>query len=139
MSFAHGSTSVFQLGTAGTPATPVAISAFLTSVSIPLEVGAATVTTMGATAQSYIPALEDATISIEGRFHTTVHTQLAALRRIPNVAFVYGPAGSTATFPRYTGNCILTSYEVSGSADADDVVSFSAELQVTGPITIGVF
>lgn len=139
MAFVHGSISVFQLGTAGTPGTPVAITTFLTSVGFPLEVGAADVTTMGATSKSYIPALEDATISIEGRFHTTVHTHLAALRRVPSVAFVYGPAGSVAGSPRYTGNCILTSYEVSGSADGDDAVSFSAELQVTGLVTIGVF
>lgn len=137
MSFVHGSNSSFSLGTAGTPATPVAITTFLSSVGFPMEVDAAEITTLSATAKSYIPGLENATISLEGRFHTTVHTQLAALRRVPNVAFVYGPAGTTTGLPRYTGNCILTNYEVSGGVD--DAVGFTAELQVTGAVTIGVF
>ena len=137
MSFAHGSAGVFQLGTAGAPGTPTAISGFLNSVSFPLEVETAEITTLGATAKTYLPGLEDATISIEGRFHITVDAHLNGIRRLANISFVYGPAGSGVGSPRYSGTCMLTSYEIEGGVD--DAASFSAELQVTGAITRGVF
>jgi len=137
MAITHGSRAVFQIGTAGTPATPVDISTSLSSVSFPIEVETAETTTLQATAKSYIPGLEDATISLEGRFSTTIDAHLAALRRIASVAFVYGPIGSTAALPRYSGNCTMTSY--SFEAGLDDAVTFSAEFQVTGAVTRGVF
>lgn len=135
--FIHGSAGVFQLGTAGAPGTPTAISGFLNSVSFPFEVETSEITTLGATAKAYLPGLEDATISIEGRFHTTVDAHLNGIRRLANISFVYGPAGSGAAAPRYSGTCMLTSYEIEGGVD--DAATFSAELQVTGAITRGVF
>ena len=137
MSFVHGSVGVFQLGTAAAPGTPTAISTFLTSVSFPFGVDTAEITTLTATAKSYLAGLEDATISIEGKFHTTVDAHLNGIRRLATIAFVYGPAGSTTGSPRYSGTCMLTSYEVEGGVD--DAASFSAELQVTGSITRGTF
>ena len=137
MSFVHGSVGVFQLGTAATPGTPTAISDFLNSVSFPFEVETAEITTLGATAKTYLPGLEDATISIEGRFHATVDAHLNGIRRLANVAFVYGPAGSNVGSPRYSGICMLTGYDTTGSVD--DAVTFSAEMQVIGAVVRGVF
>ncbi|MBT9177530.1 MAG: hypothetical protein DDT20_01864 [Firmicutes bacterium] len=137
MSFVHGSASVFLLGTAATPGTPVAITGFLTSVSFPFGVDTGDTTTLGVTAKTYIPGLEDATISIEGKFHPTVDAHLLGIRRRGDVAFVYGPAGSAAGSPRFSGTCMLTSYDFEGSVD--DVSSFSAEFQVSGPVVRGAF
>lgn len=137
MSFVHGSRAVFQLGTSGTPATPVAISEFLNSVGFPRERETGETHGFGATAKSYLPGLGDATISLEGRFHTTIDAHLAGIDNVPVVAFVYGPGGSASGAIRYSGNCILTSYEP--ETGVDDVASFSAELQVTGAITRGVW
>ncbi|MBT9177503.1 MAG: hypothetical protein DDT20_01837 [Firmicutes bacterium] len=135
MAFVHGSAGVFQLGTAATPGTPTAISAFLTSVSLPFSVDTGETTTLGATAKTYLAGLEDATISLEGKFHATVDAHLNGIRRRADVAFVYGPAGSAAGSPRYSGTCMLTSYDVEGGVD--DVATFSAELQVSSSVVRG--
>jgi len=137
MAFVHGSVGVFQLGTAATPGTPTAISAFLTSVNAPFSVDTAETTTLGATAKSYLAGLEDSTISIEGKFHVTIDAHLNGIRRLANIAFVYGPAGSAVGSPRYSGTCMLTSYNPEGGVD--DVASFSAEFQVTGAVLRGAF
>jgi predicted secreted protein len=137
MSFVHGSVGVFQLGTAAAPGTPTAISSFLSSVSFPFSVDTAEITALGAAAKSYLAGLEDATISLEGRFHATVDAHLNGIRRMSNISFVYGPAGSGAGAPRYSGTCMLTSYDISGGID--DVATFSAELQVIGAVTRGTF
>jgi len=137
MSFVHGSRAVIQFGTAGTPGTATDISQFVTSVGFPFSVDTAEITALGATAKSYLAGLEDATISIEGKFHATVDAHLIGIRRIANVAFVYGPAGNTAGLPRYSGTCMMTSYEV--EAGVDDAASYSAEFQVTGLVTRGTF
>jgi hypothetical protein len=47
------------------------------------------------------------------------------------------PEGSTSTYVKYTGECILTSYEKSGAIG--DVVTYSAEFQVTGAVTRGTY
>jgi predicted secreted protein len=137
MAFVYGSKAVFQLGTATAPGTPTDISAYITSVSFPLEVGTADVTTLGATAKSYMAGLENATISIEGKFDPALDAHLSGIRRMSNIAFVYGPAGSTANSPRYSGTCMLTSYEV--ETGVDDAATFSAEFQVIGLVTRGTF
>ena len=51
------------------------------------------------------------------------------------LSFEYGPEGSTAGDAKYTGECIMTSYEKSGAVG--DVVTYSAEFQVTGAVTRG--
>lgn len=137
MSFVHGAVGFFQLGTAAAPGTPTTISTFLSSLSFPFAVEAAEITTLGATAKAYLAGLEDATISLEGRFHATVDAHLNGIRRLANIAFVYGPAGNTTGAPRYSGTCMLTGYDIEGGVDG--VASFSAELQVTGAVTRGVF
>ncbi len=47
------------------------------------------------------------------------------------------PEGSTSTYVKYTGEAILTSYEKSGAIG--DVVTYSAEFQVTGAVTRGTY
>lgn len=137
MSFVHGSRAVFQLGTSGAPGTPTDISSMVSSVSLPFGVDAGEITSLGATAKSYLAGLEDATISIEGKFHSTLDAHLLGIRRLANISFVYGPAGSVAASPRYSGTCMLTGYSI--ETGVDDVASYSAEFQVIGAVTRGVF
>ena len=137
MSFVHGSRGHIALGTASVPGTATDISLYVTSVSFPFGVDTAEITALGATAKSYLAGLEDATISIEGKFHATVDAHLNGIRRLATIAFVYGPAGSTTGNPKYSGTCMLTSYDV--ETGIDDAVSFSAELQCVGSITRGAF
>ena len=51
--------------------------------------------------------------------------------------FTYGPAGNTAGMVEYSGNGILTSYNIGN--DISGEVRFSATFQVTGGVTRGTF
>lgn len=136
MAFSHGSKAVIKFGTSSTPNTPTDISAYVTSVSAPFGAETHEVTTLGATSKSYIPGLKDSTISIEGKFDPTVDAHLAGIVGL-QVAFEYGPQGSTTGNVKYTGNCICTSYEPETPVDAE--ATFSAEFQVTGGWTRGTY
>ena len=134
MAFAHGSQAVLKLGTVSQPTTPVDISQYLNSVTDSFSRDSAETTTFGKTAKTYIPGLKDGTISAEGRFDPTVDAQLYALFDQGTIVdFEYGPAGTSAGSPKYTGQCFVTSYEV--ETPVDDVGTFSLELQIVDNVT----
>jgi len=136
MAFVHGKSADFRLDDSG--GTLRDISAFLEDVSFPRSIETAETTTFGSSAKSYITGLTDATISISGKFDATADGYLAGVvGQAATLSFQYGPAGTTAGNIKYTGECIMTSYEV--SATVGDVVTASAELQVTGSITRGTY
>jgi hypothetical protein len=135
--FRHGKSAVFKIGSSGAPGSATSISDALTDISFPRSIETAETSAFGSSAKTYVVGLSDATISISGTFDATYDAQLAGLAGVDGVAFEYGPAGSTSTFVRYTGNCVLTSYEV--TAGIGDVIQFSAEFQVTGAITRGTY
>lgn len=131
MAFSHGSKAVAKFGTSAVPATPTDISAYLTSASAPRSADTHDVTTFGDTSKDYIPGLLDGTISIEGKFDPTVDAHLAGILAL-QVAFEYHPQGVVTGTPKYTGNCICTSYEPDTPVDSE--ATFSAEFQVTGNV-----
>ena len=130
--------SVFKLGNHAVPGTPVDMSTYLTSVKMPRKADTAETTTMGNSSKSHLAGLKDGTISVEGKFDPTVDAWLAALLgdTVP-VSFEYGPAGTTAPAPKKTGTCICTAYDITGGVG--DAVGFSAEFQITGVVTDGVY
>lgn len=138
MAFTHGKKSKFEIDNSSGTLTD--ISAFCDEVSLSRDIETAEVTTFGDNAKEYIIGLSDATISVSGKFDaagsSTVDAVLAGiLGQEASTSFAYTPGGGTesSTNPKYTGECYLTSYEVSGSVG--DVTSFSASFQVTGAIT----
>ena len=132
--FRHGKSTVFKVDNAAGTLTD--ISNTLTDVSFPQSVETAETTSFGSSAKTYIVGLTDSTISVSGNWDATVDAHLAAiLGQAATVSFEYGPEGSTSTFIKYSGEAIVTSYEKSGAIG--DVVSYSAELQVTGAVTRG--
>ena len=134
--FRHGKSTVFKVDNAAGTLTD--ISNTLTDVGFPQSVDTAETSTFGSSAKSYVVGLTDSTLSISGNFDATVDAHLAAvLGQAATLSFEYGPEGSTAGFVKYTGECILTSYEKSGAIG--DVVSYSAEFQVSGAITRGTY
>ena len=89
---------------------------------------------MSGSAKTYITGLSDASISISGLFDATADGYLAGVvGQAATLSFEYGPTGSTSGMVKYTGECIMTSYEVSSSVG--DSVQASADLQVTAAIT----
>ena len=134
MAFVHGKSAAFKLDNAA--GSLVDYSAYLEEVSMPRSIETAETTTFGSSAKSYITGLSDATISISGKFDSAADaTLVAVLGQAATLSFEYGPAGSTAGLIKYSGECIMTSYEI--GASVGDVVTASVELQVTGVITRG--
>lgn len=139
MSFRHGRSSYFQLDNSA--GSLVDLSNRLDEVSISRSVETGEITTFGANAKSYIVGLADGTISISGKFHSDIdaHIQgvIAALSAgtLASASWQYRASSATAsaTNPQYSGEALITSYEVSSSVS--DVVTFSLELQITGDVT----
>lgn len=132
MAAAHGSKAVFTVQDSGSVVRD--LSAYLTSAGMPRSGDTSEVTTLGSSAKSYIPGLVDGTIPIEGPFDGTVDGYLSGLLGYATArAFVYQPQGTTTGLPKYTGTCILTSYEP--TTPVDDAGTFSAEFQITGAVT----
>ena len=132
--FRHGKSTVFKVDNSGGTLTD--ISNTLTDVGFPQTVETAETTSFGSSAKTYIVGLTDSTLSVSGNWDATVDAHLAGiLGQAATVSFEYGPEGSTSTYIKYSGEAILTSYEKSGAIG--DVVSYSAEFQVTGAVTRG--
>jgi len=134
--FRHGKAAVFKVDNAAGTLTD--ISNTLNSVSFPREAETLETTSFGSSDRTYVVGFKNQTISVEGSFDATVDTHLAAiLGQEASVSFEYGPEGSTSTYTKYTGECLMTSYET--SAGIGDIVSFSAEFQITGAVTRGAY
>ena len=134
--FRHGKSTVFKVDNSGGTLTD--ISNTLTDVSFPQTIETAETTSFGSSAKTYIVGLSDSTFSVSGNFDATVDAHLAGiLGQAATVSFEYGPEGSTSPNVKYTGECLMTSYEKSGAVG--DVVTYSAEFQVTGAVTRGTY
>ena len=128
--FYHGKSTNFSLDDTG--GTSRDISDVLVSVDFPEIVETGETTAFGATSKSYIVGLRDATISISGLWDATVDGYIIGTEPATRT-FIFGPAGSTSGYVKYTGECILTNYSV--SSPVADVVTFSLDLQCTGGVT----
>ena len=134
--FRHGKSTSFKVDNAA--GTLTNISDTLTDVSFPQTIETAETTSFGSSAKTYIVGLSDSTVSVSGNFDATVDAHLAGiLGQAATLSFEYGPEGTTNGLTKYTGECIMTSYEKSGAVG--DVVTYSAEFQVTGAVTRGTF
>ena len=128
--FHHGKSTNFSLDDTG--GTSRDISDVLVSVDFPEIVETAETTAFGSTSKSYIVGLRDATISVSGIWDATVDGYIIGTEPATRT-FIFGPAGSTSGYVKYTGECILTNYSV--SSPVGDVVTFSLDLQCTGGVT----
>lgn len=134
MAFVHGKDSAFKLDNASGTLTD--ISTYVNSVDFPETADVAETTTLGDSSKSYIVGLKDATLSIAGLWDSTVDGILGAVvGQSATLSFEYSPEGTTGGNIKYTGECILTSY--SQSSPVGDVVSYSADFQVSGAVTRG--
>lgn len=138
-SFKHGKNTVFKITDTGD--TLQDISDVLDDASASQERDTAETTAFGDGDRTYIAGLRDGTISVSGHFDNdadSVHQVLTALlNQDAPTAFEYGPQGSATDDPKASGDCLLTSYEVSGEVSGK--VSVSAEFQISGGITWSTF
>jgi predicted secreted protein len=128
--FVHGKATNFSLDDTG--GTSRDISDTLTSVDFPETIDTAETTAFGSTSKSYIVGLRDATISVSGLWDATIDGYIIGTEPATRT-FIFGPAGSTSGYVKYTGECILTNYSVSNPVG--DVVTYSIDLQCTGGVT----
>jgi predicted secreted protein len=139
--FKHGKNAHFAID--GTAGTLVTISNTLNEISLPREVETAETTAFGQNDKTYITGLADATISLSGMFDATTDALIAGdianlkSGSVSSLSFEYGPAGSASAQPKFTGEALITSYEV--SSPVGDVITYSLELQVTGGVTGSTF
>ncbi len=133
MAFNHGSVAIFKVDDAG--ATLRDLSTYLKNAGLARSADTAETSALGTTAKTYVVGLVDATIPIEGMFDPTVDGYLSGLLGFGPTDFEYFPAGEPvgATKPKFSGQCILTSYEV--TTGVDDMATISGEFQVTGAVT----
>ena len=131
--FVHGKSTDFELD--DTSGTSRSLANTLTSVDFPEVIDTAETTAFGATSRSYIVGLKDATISVSGLWDSTVDGYIMGGTEPSTRTFIFGPAGSTSGYVKYTGECILTNCSVSNPVG--DVVTYSLDLQCTGGVTRG--
>jgi len=138
MAFKHGKNASFKVDNSGGTLTD--ISSYLNEVSLPrsIETGETTSFQTAGGAKTYVVGLNDSTVSIKGTWDATLDAHLAGiLGQDASVSFEYGPEGTATGAVKYTGEGLMTSYET--SSPVADVVTFSAEFQVTGTVTRGTF
>ena len=115
--FVHGKSTFFSIDDTG--GTVRDISDTLTSVDFPETIDTAETTAFGATSKSFIVGLRDATISVSGLWDATVDGYFIGTEPASR-SFVFGPAGNTGGYVKYSGEAILTSYSVSSSSKSVD-------------------
>ena len=132
--FAHGKSTDFAIDDTGGSSRN--ISNTLTDVSFPQTIDTAETTAFGSSNKSYIVGLKDTTISVTGLWDATVDAYLSGTEPASR-SFIFGPAGSTGGNVKYTGEAIMTNY--SQGNPVGDVVTFTADFQVTGAVTRGTY
>jgi len=132
MAFVHGKDSVFKVDNSGGTLTD--ISSYVNSVDFPETADVAETTTLGDGSKTYIVGLKDSTLSVAGLWDSTLDGILGAvIGQSATLSFEYSPEGTGSGAIKYTGECILTSY--AQNSPVGDVVSYSADFQVSGDVT----
>ena len=128
--FTHGKEAVIKVADSG--AVLRDLSSVLNTATLSREVETAETSALGSDDKSYIPGLRDATISVEGMADTTTSGYLEGVLG-GSTTFEFYPAGEDPGNVKYSGACILTSFET--AAELGGAVTVSGEFQVSGAIT----
>jgi len=132
VAFSHGSKATFKLDNSAGVLQD--LTAYITSIQMPVEIDTAETTVLNKTSKTYIPGLIGRTISLEGKWDSTLDAHMDGIKQLIGT-FQYAPAGgpASASKPYYAGECMLTKYEPDTSVD--DAASWSAELQITDDVS----
>ena len=136
MAFVHGKKAYFAIDTSSGGSLG-AIDGFLNDVSLSRGFDTAETTTFGNDSKTYLIGLQDTTISCSGFFDSTldgyIAAHLAATDTTISFEFRANEGSVSATNPKFTGECFITSYDISPAVG--DTVPISIEFQVTGDVT----
>lgn len=133
MAFGPGKSGVFKIDDSG-GGTLTDISAYCTSVQLQTPQGSYDTTTLGNSSKTFINGLAEWSIQVDGLYDATVDGYLAPIDSASRSIEFY-PAGTPvgATKPKFSGEVLKTSYQVTDPVDG--VVPFSLTLQGTGTLT----
>ncbi len=136
MAKVHGKNAHFELTDTG--AQTRNLSTFITNVELDDALDTAETSAFGPEDKTYVQGQKGHTLRIQGQYDPTASTGPdAVLSGLANgtvtSTFIYGPGGSTGGLVKYTGVGIVTSYNV--SSPIAGVVTFNADIQVTGAVT----
>jgi len=109
------------------------ISSYLDDAQVSANVDSAETTTFGKTAKTYIPGLEDATLSLSGKYDgsaAAIDALISALIRQPDQQFLWLPGGDGFGNHAFAVQGALTKYDV--HAPVSDVVSVAMDAQADG-------
>ena len=138
----HGKDSVFSIEDSAAT-TLRDLSSQLTNVAFSRSNDNHDNTAFGSEGHTFQNGLTNGTITLTGWADTTASTgtltvldSLVGLDSI-TVGWEYGPLGSVTGAVKYTGECVLTSLDVSDPVA--DLVSFTCQLQISGDVTKGTY
>lgn len=138
----HGHLSYFALeDSAGT--TLRNLSPFITAVTFEQDNDQHDITTFGAEGHMFQVGLTNGKITLAGFWDKTAlvgtDTVLQSLvgYDVNTMTFNYGPEGNTTGKMKKSGECVLVNY--TESDPVADMVTFTATLQISGSVSIGVF
>lgn len=135
MTFVAGKVSVFKVQDAG--GTLRDLSAYFNKGDLDRMADMLETTVFGLNSKTYVSGLFDGSIPLEGFYDSTVTSGvdvvLSGILGGATRTFELGPEGGSAGKIKYTGSCLLKSYKISSAVA--EIVSISAELQLTGDVT----
>lgn len=119
------------------------LSSWLTNIDHPGTVDNAEVSGFGQLDKSYVVGLRGHTIRIQGQWDGDANGPDDVLSGLAGqgangtviTTYKWGPAGSVATYPKYSGTCVLTSYNP--TSPLTSFVGFNADFLVNGSVTRG--
>lgn len=138
--FRHGRNAFFQVDDSG--GTLRNITNQLREISFPRAVDLAETSAFGTFDKTYVVGMRGATITAGGMFSAGAATEIdpvfaGVFGQEASLTFEYGPEGNSSGRIRYTGECYLTSYEI--SSPYNDMVSLTSEFTITGAVTRNTF
>jgi hypothetical protein len=129
MAFSHGKDAYISVNA-------VDISAFTNTVTFSQSADSHDTTTYGQEAHTFADGLTNATVTVGGIYDNGAagpHDTFQAAIGTGAKAFVWRPEGTGSALPELAGTCIVTGYDE--TAPVADMISWSANLQVSGTIT----
>jgi len=116
----------------------------LTSIEFSTDKGIVDVTTMGDNYRDYLAGIADAKIKIEGIYDSSSINKAGSMifnsahgTATASLSYVYAPQGTASGKQKLTGECFLVSASL--PSGLDDAVTFSADYQSTGTVTLATY
>src|SRR5690242_12708636 len=119
-----GGNQVFKFTDSG--ATLRDVTDWFTDLKLPEDIGLADTTTLGHTAKTVIPTIEDPKISGAGKWDATINTYVTGIKRLVKAAEYY-PMGTGSGNPKAAFNIVVSNFERGGSVTSEMTFSFAAQ------------